>query len=178
MRTVENEAPLHVLLVDDDHTDLALMGLAIERSGHNIWLQTAADAQRAIDYLAGKDIYADRTMHPLPDLILLDLDMPLSGGFDFLDWRKASAVFSSLPVAILSGSAYPGAIQTALSMGAIASFTKPDQFQNWNSLVEQVWTLVRKNYQQHPVNAAQDLPILPRDSTNPAPPDQDLRAGH
>ena len=177
MRSVENEAPLNLLLVDDDHTDLALMGLAIERSEHNIWLQTAPDAQRAIDYLAGKDVYADRTLHPLPDIILLDLDMPLSGGFDFLDWRKASAVFSSLPVAILSGSAYPGAIQTALSMGAVASFTKPEPFQNWNALVEQVWTLVRRNYQMHPMSVAQNLPVLPPRRTNPGPPDQDLRAG-
>ena len=137
----EQKMPLKVLLVDDDHSDLALMGMAIERSQRDIWLQTASDAQRAIDYLAGRDVYADRGMHPLPDLVILDLDMPLSGGFDFLDWRRASAASASIPVAILSGWAYPGAIQTALSMGAVASFAKPAQFEDWTSLVEQVWNL-------------------------------------
>jgi CheY-like chemotaxis protein len=137
----EQQMPLKVLLVDDDHSDLALMGMAIARSQRNIWLQTASDAQRAIDYLAGKDDYADRSMHPLPDLVILDLDMPLSGGFDFLDWRRGSPVSASIPVAILSGWAYPGAIQTALSMGAVASFAKPQQFEDWTSVVEQVWNL-------------------------------------
>ena len=141
----KQEAPLKVLLVDDDHSDLALMGLAIERSRRNIWLQTAPDAQRAIDYLAGKDVYADRTMHPLPDLVILDLDMPLSGGFDFLDWHRSSQMSSQVPVALLSGWAYAGAIQTALSMGAVASFTKPAQFQDWNGVVEQVWNLGRNS---------------------------------
>jgi two-component system response regulator len=145
MQSLATEARLNVLLVDDDHSDLALMGTAIAQSDLNIWLQTATDAHRAIDYLDGRDSYADREMHPLPDLVILDLDMPLSGGFEFLDWRRASAAFSSLPVVLLSGSAYPGAIQTALSMGAKAWFAKPAQIKDWNSVVEKVWKLGQEN---------------------------------
>jgi two-component system response regulator len=132
---------LNVLLVDDDHSDRALLGMAIEQSDLNIWLQTATDGQRAIDYLEGRDMFADREMHPLPDLVILDLDMPLSGGFDFLDWRKASPLFSVLPVVILSAWAYPGAIQAALSMGANASITKPTQFHDWPSVLKEIWAL-------------------------------------
>jgi two-component system response regulator len=148
MQTFDQEPPLKLLLVDDDHSDLAMMGMAIERSERSIWLQTATDGQRAIEYLEGRDVYADRTMHPLPDLIILDLDIPISGGFDFLDWRRASSAFALLPVAILSGWAYPGAIQTALAMGAVASFAKPAQFEDWTSVVEQVWKLGRRSHAQ------------------------------
>jgi two-component system response regulator len=141
MESLVTESRLNVLLVDDDHSDLALMGTAIEQSDLNIWLQTATDAHRAIDYLNGRDSFADRQMHPLPDLVILDLDMPLSGGFEFMDWRNASPVFSSLPVILLSGSAYPGAIQTALSMGATTWLAKPANVKDWTSVVEQVWKL-------------------------------------
>jgi CheY-like chemotaxis protein len=138
-----NTERLNVLLVDDDHSDLALMGLAIERNDANIWLQTANDTQRAMDYLDGRDAYADREMHPMPDLIILDLDMPLSTGFDFLDWRRSSAAHSTLPLVLLSGSAYQGAIQAALSMGAKAWLPKPARFQDWKSIVDQIWRLGR-----------------------------------
>ncbi len=141
MRKRNLKSRLDILLVDDVHSDLALLGMAIDQSGRNIWLQTATDGQRAVDYLEGRDIYTDRVMHPIPDLVILDLDMPLSGGFDFLDWRRASAAFSELPVAILSGWAYPGAIQAALTMGANASIIKPSQVQDWTLVVEEIWRL-------------------------------------
>lgn len=136
---------LNVLLVDGDHSDLALMGLAIEQGDTNIWLQTASDTQRAMDYLDGREMYADRQMHPLPDVVILDLDMPLSSGFDFLDWRRASRSSSSVPLVLLSSWAYPGAIQAALSMGANVWFPKPAQLQDWKSLIDQIWQLGRAN---------------------------------
>jgi two-component system response regulator len=146
MQKPDRDARLNVLLVADDHSDLALMGVAIEQSDWNIWLQTTTDFQQAMDYLDGRDSYADRQMHPLPDVMILDLDMPLSAGFDFLDWRGASS-FRSLPVILLSGSAYAGAIEAALSMGATAWFAKPVQFQDWKTVVEKVWELGKENRQ-------------------------------
>ena len=67
--------PLDALLVDDDSNDCALFGLAVERTGLNILLQTAPGGEQAIDYLEGRGAYADRSIHPLPDLVVLDLDM-------------------------------------------------------------------------------------------------------
>ena len=74
--------------------------------------------------------------HPL---VLLDLDMRLTGGLDFLDWRRASASFSSLPVVIFSGFAYKGAIETALVMGANSFIAKPFEFEGWKAVVRQIW---------------------------------------
>ena len=141
MRNLAAAARLNALVVDDDRSELALLGLAIERSRHDIWLQTANDGQRAIDYLLGRDVFSDRQLHPLPDVVVLDLDMPLSGGFDFLDWRSASPDFSNLPIGVLSGWAYPGAIRAALAMGANASITKPAQAEDWNLIVDQIWNV-------------------------------------
>jgi CheY-like chemotaxis protein len=141
-------ARLNVLVVDDDHSEMALIGMAIEHSPHNMWLLTASDGQRAIEYLEGRDSFGDRALHPLPDLIVLDLDMALSGGFDFLDWRSASRSFSSIPVAVMSGWAYPGAIEAALSMGANASISKPGQHQDWQTVVDRMWDIGLANYRE------------------------------
>jgi len=51
---------LDILLVDDDHADLALFGLAVDKSDLNIWLQNLTTGQQAIDYLEAKGAYTDR----------------------------------------------------------------------------------------------------------------------
>src|SRR5215831_2520332 len=130
---------LDVLLVDDDHNELALFGIALNRIALPIWLQTLVDGEEAIEYLQRHGVYADRSLHPVPDLVVLDLDVRLSSSFDLLDWRKASRTYSSLPVVLLSATAYEGAIQTALAMGAITVMAKPVDFEGWKTLVWQIW---------------------------------------
>jgi len=138
---------LNVLLIDDDHGDSALFGIAVDKSDLDIWLQTVTDGGVAIDYLEGRGVYADRSLHPLPDVVVLDLDMRLSGGLEFLEWRRASAAFSSLPVVLFSGFAYKGAIATALAMGASTFIAKPLQFEAWIGVVREIWELAMR----HPV---------------------------
>jgi CheY-like chemotaxis protein len=130
---------VNVLLVDDDHNDSALFGIAVDKSDLNIWLQTLPDAGLATYYLEGRGSYADRSLHPLPDLIILDLDMRLTGGIEFLEWRRASREFSSLPVILFSAFAYKGAIDTALGMGANIFLPKPTDFKGWQAMVRQIW---------------------------------------
>ena len=132
---------LNILLVDDDHNDAALLGIAIDKSDLNIWLQTVTDSGTAMDYLEGRGDYADRTLHPRPDLVVLDLDMRLTGGLEFLEWRRATTAFASLPVVIFSGYSYKGAIDTALAMGARTFIPKPVQFEDWQNVVHQIWDL-------------------------------------
>jgi CheY-like chemotaxis protein len=132
---------LDVLLVDDDRNDLALLGMAADKADVNIWLQTANGAEQAIEYLEGKGVYRDRTMHPMPDLLLLDLLMPGMNGFEFLSWRKASPVLSKVPVIILSGLGDKTQIERALALGADSYLAKPADFEGWTELAKQVWDL-------------------------------------
>jgi len=144
---MNSSAHLNILLVDDDHNDSALLGIAIDKSDVNIWLQTVTDGGTAIDYLEGRGNYGDRSLHPLPDLVVLDLDMRLTGGLEFLEWRRASASFSSLPVVIFSGFAYKGAIDTALGMGARTFISKPVEFEGWQTVVGKIWEVGMESLQ-------------------------------
>ncbi len=135
---------LNVLLIDEDHSDCALFGLAVDQSNVDVWLQTVPDGGRAMDYLEGRGDFSDRTLHPLPDLVVLDLDMRLTGGLEFLEWRRASTEFSSLPVVLFSAFAYQGAIDTALAMGASVFIRKPLQLQGWPEIARQIAGLAMK----------------------------------
>lgn len=132
---------LDILLVDDDHDDCGLFGVALDKTDLNIRLQIVTDGEKAIDYLEGRGVYADRSLHPLPALVLLDLDVRLTGGFGFLDWRRASASFWSLPVLIFSAFGYEGRIETAMAMGTSTFIAKPSDLEGWEAVVRQIWDL-------------------------------------
>ena len=130
---------LKILLVDDD--DCALLGVAVNMTDQNICLRNVSDGEQAIDYLEGRGVYADRSTHPAPDLVVLDLNMRVTGGVDFLDWRKASASFASLPVVVFGDVARKGAVEKALAMGADTFVAKPLEFAGWDAAVRQIWDL-------------------------------------
>ena len=142
---------LNVLLIDEDHSDCALFGGAVNDSDLDIWLQTVTDGGRAIDYLQGRGDFAERSMHPLPDLVVLDLDMRLTGGLEFLEWRRGSGAFAQLPVVLFSGFAYKGAIDTALAMGATTFIQKPLQMAGWVAVIREIWDIAKGH--SHPVEA-------------------------
>ena len=132
-------AQLNILLVDDDAADASLFARFVERSGLGICLRTLRSGKEAIDYLQAKGAYADRIIYPLPDVIVLDLRMPLVNGFDFLAWRKASGLFSAIPVVVFSGSSAPDEIRRVFDLGADRHIAKPKQFQSWREIVREIW---------------------------------------
>ena len=138
-----------VLLVDDDRNDQALFSLAVAQTNASIWVQTAGDEQEAEDYLNGRGQFADRDLHPFPDMVLLDLKMDVGDGFDFLEWRQQHAEFSTLPVVIFTGSHYQGDIKRALAMGANAHVTKPLTFNQLKITVREIWELGKQLHAIH-----------------------------
>ncbi|MEP1943382.1 MAG: response regulator [Sulfitobacter sp.] len=70
-----------ILLVDDDTVTNMLHRRVIERSGQALSVEVATDGQQALDVLS-----ADMASHrPFPEVVLLDINMPGMGGFEFLE---------------------------------------------------------------------------------------------
>jgi len=130
---------LDLLLVDDEAADAALFARALRRAAFNVALQTLSAGQQAINYLEAKAPYADRTRYPLPDVIVLDLKMPELNGFDFLAWRKASLLFLTIPVVVLSGSPDRNEIDRVFALGANKHIAKPADLDGWQAVVTDIY---------------------------------------
>lgn len=97
---------------------------AMKAAGFIFPLVIARDGQEAVDYLLGSAPFSDRSLNPLPALIVLDLKMPRLTGFDVLAWLKSRPELN-IPAVVLSSSSYPQDIQRAIKLGAREYFIKP-----------------------------------------------------
>lgn len=114
-----------VLAAEDEESDALLLQLAAEKAGLAHPLVIVGDGQEVVEYLAGQPPYDDRSLHPLPALLLLDLKMPRMSGFDVLEWLAARAAFRDLPAVVFSSSSYESDVLKAKQLGALDYFVKP-----------------------------------------------------
>jgi CheY-like chemotaxis protein len=110
-----------VLLVDDDPTCNLICTKFLESMGTPIKSSIALNGKQALDLLM------DYKRHPLPDIILLDLNMPIMGGFEFLIAFKELRIpgHAKVQIVILSSSDDPVDIRKAGEMGINHYITKP-----------------------------------------------------
>ena len=113
-----------VLLVDDDDTARIFVSFVIRHLTSPVSLQYVRGGFEAMHYLEGEGKYSDRKTYPVPDLILLDLKMPLVDGFEVLEWIRAQPALAHLPVVVLTGSAYPPDVARGFQLGASAFIVK------------------------------------------------------
>jgi CheY-like chemotaxis protein len=116
---------LVMLVAEDDPNDVTLFRHALRRNGIAARTEIVPDGDQVIRYLRGDGSYADRGRYPFPDLLLLDLKMPLMSGVEVLKWLRDHPENGALPVVMLSGSALPADIGRAYELGVKTYFTKP-----------------------------------------------------
>ncbi len=129
---------LKLLLVDDDECTAILFRLVLQKAGWQVRLQVVEGGQEAINYLAGKGAYGDRSTYPVPDLIILDLIMPGVTGLDVLDWRRMSPELSAIPVVVFSGTLQEKDRQDALAKGAARFIAKPSDSAAFKNAIEEM----------------------------------------
>lgn len=105
---------MKILVADDDKVISTLICATLRRAGHSPI--PAFDAMQAL-------MFAMRA--PLPDAIILDLNMPGGGGFETLKKLKSSARTAGIPVLVITGNSNPSAATTATDLGAVAFLPKP-----------------------------------------------------
>jgi CheY-like chemotaxis protein len=127
-----------VLIAEDDSGDVFLLERAFAAAQVPASLYFVRDGQEAIDYLEGESAFADRTMYPLPDLMLLDLKMPRLNGFDVLAWLRQQPGLKRLLVTVLTSSDQPQDINRAYDLGANSYLLKPHNSNELSELVKRV----------------------------------------
>jgi len=130
---------LLLLLVDDDDNDLTLFRAAVGKANLPLMVDGVSNGQRAIEYLEDP-AKTDR----LPDIVILDLHMPLKNGLDFLHWRQSSP-FARIPVIVFTGLEDLGERRRALACGANLVLEKPLKFQELVELVRNIGSISLDN---------------------------------
>jgi DNA-binding response OmpR family regulator len=112
-----------VLIIDDDPTAAGALAALLRRDGHEA--ACACDAGQALAYLRRHE----------PSLVLLDLEMPRTGGLDLLDALRDEPRFAALRIAIFSGSDDPCAQELAAELGACDFIEKG---QDWSATRDRI----------------------------------------
>ena len=127
-----------VLLVEDNPMDVALTQDAFHLKLPEVELRVARNGRSALDYLLGNDQYTDRELHPLPDLVLLDLKMPGISGHDVLREVKSNAALKLIPMIVLSSSNVEKDIRQSYALGANSYLVKPIVFDEFLDVVRKI----------------------------------------
>ena len=125
----------HILLAKDNEDYALLFRRALRAASIDAHLDVVHDGQQAVDYLAGAEPYADRTKHPFPKLMLLDLRMPRMDGFEVLSAVRQRLGFTQLPVIVLTHSDNPADVKRAYELGATSYFRKPDSLEGLDEMI-------------------------------------------
>src|SRR4051794_36529972 len=82
-----------LLLVEDSHFDIELLQHAFKKAGLSQPMKVVRDGVDAMSYLLGVGEFADRERYPVPNILLIDLNMPRFSGLEFLTWLRTQPEF-------------------------------------------------------------------------------------
>src|SRR5688500_12404710 len=117
-----------VLIAEDDEDAIHLLEAALASIDCAHTIRIVRDGQEALDYLQGKEKYEDREAFPFPDVLVIDLKMPVVSGLEVLWWLSKHPECNVLPTIVFRSSSHPADIKRAYDVGASPYFVKPLAF--------------------------------------------------
>jgi len=114
-----------IVIVDDREDDCILLERELRNQGVTNPVTTFTDGEKALKFLKGEGIYANRARHPLPSILMLDLKMPKVSGFEILEWIQAHPFPQKCLVLVVSELHTIGEINRAYHAGANSYLIKP-----------------------------------------------------
>lgn len=120
------EDPMVVLMADEDEDDYFIVESAFEAARIRVDLRWVSNGQETMDYLFRRGKYAAPESSPRPDLILVDLTMPIKDGLETLQEIKGNQELRKIPVVLLTSSRVQEHRASWLRFVADSSIIKPD----------------------------------------------------
>jgi two-component system response regulator len=124
-----------ILLVEDNESDEELTLRALRKSHVANTVVVARDGAEALDYLFGRGSHAGRDPRDLPQVVLLDLNLPKIGGLDVLRAIRADERTRLLPVVILTSSKQDEDLVSGYASGANSYIVKPVDFAQFSQAI-------------------------------------------
>ncbi|MEV4412673.1 response regulator [Catellatospora sp. NPDC049609] len=130
-----DDRPITVLLVEDDPGDVLMTREAFEEYKMRNTLNVVSDGVEALAYLRREGEFADAAV---PDLILLDLNLPRRDGREVLAEIKNDPDLCRIPVVVLTTSQAEEDVLRSYQLHANAYVAKPVDFERFISVVKQI----------------------------------------
>lgn len=127
--------PIEILLIEDSPGDVILTREALRDSKIINTLHHVEDGAAALDFLYRRGAYATA---PRPDLIILDLNLPLRDGREVLAEIKADANLKIIPVVVLTTSSAEEDIIKSYALHANCYVVKPMDFGSFVQIVKDI----------------------------------------
>jgi two-component system, chemotaxis family, response regulator Rcp1 len=128
---------IQILLVEDNEGDILLTLEAFKELTVQNSVTVVKDGAEAIEFLKKEGQYAESI---LPNLILLDINMPRLSGIEVLDFIKKDEQLKKIPVVMLTTSSSEADITTCYEKSANCFITKPLEFGKFLAVIKSIET--------------------------------------
>jgi CheY-like chemotaxis protein len=135
MMTATEKSELVMLLVEDNPADVMLVQEAIEANDMRTIQHIVGDGFEAMQFLRREEAHADA---PRPDVVILDLNLPIKTGQEVLKEMAADAALRDIPVAVLTTSTSETWVCKFYPPGRCAYFVKTDDFGRLREIVREI----------------------------------------
>ena len=130
---MERKDQYAILMADDDEEDCLLAAEAFAESGARAAFSCVLDGIELMQHLSARSL---SQTGELPNLILLDLNMPRKDGREALREIKADPALQHIPIVILTTSKEEKDIAFSMKAGAESFVTKPTTFEDWVEIMK------------------------------------------
>ncbi len=134
-----------ILLIEDNPDDEMLTLRALRKQKLANQIDVVRDGAEALDYLKAEGAYQDRDVSHIPQIIMLDLQLPKIDGLQVLEQIRHMPHTRTIPVVVLTSSDEEQDIVQSYSLGANSYVRKPVDFEDFIEAVGQIglyWLLV------------------------------------
>ncbi len=139
MPLISQQQKAVILMADDDADDRYLVQVAFEENDIQCELLFVEDGSEVFDFLMGQGKHEEKGSK-IPNLILLDLNMPKKDGKQVLQEIKALPAYHHIPVVIFTTSKSPEDVRQLYKMGASSFISKPSSFDKLSEVVRNIGT--------------------------------------
>lgn len=127
--SIEDKSPLHILFADDDSDETYLFNEALEHCHLEVVLSFANNGNNLLSILKS---------NPLPDLVIMDINMPHKDGLEALAEIRSFPEFALLPLIIYSTTTDASIIDASYNKGASLFVVKPNNFDGMMKVVKKI----------------------------------------
>lgn len=131
---LEENEPVKIILAEDDKDDQELFIEALDATKVSAEVVTVENGQELVNTL--KD-----PAEPKPDIVFIDINMPVKGGKEALAEIKSDQELKDIPAVMLSTSNHPKDIEETFNKGANLYIQKPSSFTGFILILKKVFVL-------------------------------------